>query len=173
MAFSQSALGKDETDRSNTLGALKINPVRIDKKPLKPSIDKTIESYRDLHELLKGIEKNGFATDGGIPPAMLNNIRSEVGRRLFDLELEENEKLQFFSDTDGDDQAKLNTKAQKFYRSTAKIYEKMLLENPSYKSNDRVLYQLAHIYDLMGETEKMLSALTKLANKYNKSDFYV
>ena len=50
-AFSPSALGNDEMAGSKTLGTLKINPIHIDKKPLKPSVERTIESYRILHEL--------------------------------------------------------------------------------------------------------------------------
>jgi TolA-binding protein len=50
-----------------------------------------------------------------------------------------------------------------------RIYEKLLVLYPDRPENDRVLYQLAHIYDDDGRTERAMSSLQKLVSRYPAS----
>jgi len=52
------------------------------------------------------------------------------------------------------------------------IYEKLLTLYPDRPENDRVLYQLAHIYDDEGDIEKSMSFLKQLVDHYPNSPSY-
>jgi len=163
-----------EVDITHNIGTLKTDPIYIDNQAVKTDVAKTIASYRILYELLREIKKDNLNTTKDDPQVILtNNVRSEVGRRLADLELESNNEIQFTDTSDEVTQPALDSSMQKRYLSIAKIYEQMLQDNPIYTANDRVLYQLAHIYELMGKTEKMILTLTQLVDKHKGSRFYV
>ncbi len=181
IGFSQGTLADEsspltlfEEDITNNIGSLKIEPISIKKGPVETDIAKTIASYRTLYELLKPTNSPPPSNSEDSSQAeRLNNVRSEVGRRLADLELESNNTLQFADNPNNSTQVSLISDSEKHYLPIAKIYEDMLKSNPSYTANDRILYQLAHIYELMGQTEKMLSALRQLVEKYKGSRFYI
>jgi TolA-binding protein len=48
-------------------------------------------------------------------------------------------------------------------------YERLLELYPDYAGNDRIMYQLARAYELNGELEKTLAALTQLTERYPNS----
>jgi TolA-binding protein len=50
-----------------------------------------------------------------------------------------------------------------------KAYEKLLAQYPDRPENDRVLYQLAHVYDDEGQAERAMTFLQKLVNRYPSS----
>jgi TolA-binding protein len=50
-----------------------------------------------------------------------------------------------------------------------KAYEKLLAQYPDRPENDRVLYQLAHVYDDEGQIEQAMTSLQKLVNRYPSS----
>ncbi|MEK6684707.1 MAG: tetratricopeptide repeat protein [Nitrospirota bacterium] len=52
------------------------------------------------------------------------------------------------------------------------MYERLRVLYPDRPENDRVLYQLAHVYDDEGRMEQVLSALQQLADRYPNSPFY-
>ena len=155
-----------------TIGTLKIEPTWIDKKPIEGDLQQTTQSYQELVDLLDSLTESKIEIEGGIQPAMLRNILSEARRRLADLKLENDEESQFLETSEGGKQPKLTTNSHALYQRTARIYEAMLLNNPDYIANDGVLYQLAHIYELLGETDKMLAALTQLTKKYDWSHLH-
>jgi tetratricopeptide (TPR) repeat protein len=166
--------GGFEENLTNNIGSLKVEAIPINKQSVKTDINKTIASYSTLYELLERIKEENFHTKDSAESKLFNNTRSEAGRRLADLKLESSNEIEF-----GDTPPELTTepahnlKTTTEYKPITAIYEQMLLKNPAFKSNDRILYQLAHIYELMGKTEKMVSSLSKLVDKYKNSRFYV
>ena len=50
-----------------------------------------------------------------------------------------------------------------------KTYEKLLAQYPDRPENDRVLYQLAHVYDDEGQTEQAMASLQRLVERYPSS----
>ena len=50
-----------------------------------------------------------------------------------------------------------------------KTYEKLLSQYPDRPENDRVFYQLAHVYDDEGQTEQAMGSLQRLVERYPSS----
>ena len=153
------------------ISSLTFPPINHVKKTIVADPDKTIRNYKRLVELISKLPELEPESLKGLNPLVINNIKSEAKRRLADLMLEYDDDLPLFDPSTAKNN-KPGKSAKSFYTSTAEIYELMLLNNPNYASNDRVLYQLAHIYELMGETEKMMGALDKLVELYPYSALY-
>ncbi len=162
-----------EVDVTHNIGTLKINPVSISNQTVTTDITKTIASYRALYKLLREIKKESLDSKDDPQATLINDIYSEVGRRLADLELESSNEIRFADAPDDVAQTPPDSSTQKRYQAIAKTYKQMLRDNPTYTANDRVLYQLAQIYELMGKTEKMVTTLTQLVNKHDGSRFYI
>ena len=153
------------------ISSLAFPPINYQKRAIEADPNKTIKNYKRLVELISKLPELEPQSIKGLDPLVINNVKSEAKRRLADLMLEYDDDLPF-SDPSTTKKNKSGKSAKSFYTTTAEIYELMLLNNPNYSSNDRVLYQLAHIYELMGETEKMMRALDKLVELYPYSPLY-
>jgi tetratricopeptide (TPR) repeat protein len=105
--------------------------------------EEVVESYRALLPLLRDPGK-----------------QVEVRHRLADLEFERAE-------------TELIDNAVEDMAATTAAYEALLTENPDRSSNDRVLYQLARVYELRGMREQQLAALDRLVEDYPGSEFWV
>lgn len=101
------------------------------------------ESYRALLPLLQDPGK-----------------RIEVRHRLADLEFERAE-------------TELIDNAVEDLAAATEAYEALLNERPDRSSNDRVLYQLARVYELRGMRTQQLAALDRLVEDYPESEFWV
>ena len=157
----------------STIGSLQIEKTYINKKPIKRDLDKTIQSYSALQTLLNSVTKSQLVVEGSLAPDAIKNILSETGRRLVDLELEKSEKMELRDSAEADKPTEVSSNTQEHYQRTIQRYETILLSNPDYRANDNLLYQIARLYELMGETDKMMGVLTQLIEKYEKSPFYI
>ncbi|HEY5602761.1 MAG TPA: tetratricopeptide repeat protein [Gammaproteobacteria bacterium] len=66
----------------------------------------------------------------------------------------------------GGDAVVVDTSKLGDYTSVADQYEKLLKRSPGSKDNEKILYQLARAYDLSGQPEKSLKALTRLMKEF-------
>ncbi|HKK55626.1 tetratricopeptide repeat protein [Marinobacter sp.] len=105
--------------------------------------EEVVESYRALLPLLQDPGK-----------------RVEVRHRLADLEFERAE-------------TELIDNAVEDMAAATEAYEALLTEYPDRSSNDRVLYQLARVYELRGMREQQLAALDRLVEDYPGSELWV
>ena len=104
-------------------------------------------------------------------------LRAEAMRRLVDLAIEEKE---FGSEDDIDtlDRNKMErqiddrTPDSLDYKQTIRLYKSLLAAYPDYHGNDRVIYQLARIYDGMGNTRQSLAMLNSLVKDYPDSPLH-
>jgi TolA-binding protein len=85
-----------------------------------------------------------------------DRLRPEAMRRVGDLEIESAQE----SGGDGHGRE---------YRGAVKVYEDLLRTYPAHAGNDRVLYQLAHAYDQMGDLGRALATLDRLVTQYPRS----
>ncbi len=88
----------------------------------------------------------------------------EASRRATDLELRAQQDQLFSEDVDAVEAANLEP--------TIKRYEELLASNPSYKNNDRILYQLARAYGNSGEMAKAHQTLGRLVKGYPQSKHF-
>ena len=160
-------------EKQPTIGSLKIEDTYINRKPIRSDLKDTIQSYRTLHALINRVSKSKVKAEGALPPKVIKNILSEVGRRLADLELENSETMDLLNSEKEPLQQVTDSNTIKVYRETTRLYESILQSNPDYSANDRLLYQLAHVYELLGETKKMVTALTQLTKDYEESQFFI
>jgi TolA-binding protein len=131
-----------------TLKTLKERPlVLAPDRGVKPTDEDTIAAYRDF---LKAAPKDAQ--------------RPEAMRRLGDLEMDSADNRM----ANAPEQAAKGAEGQN-YGAAVKLYKDLLKEYPNAADNDRVLYQLAHAYELGGQLESALQALDELVNKYPRT----
>jgi TolA-binding protein len=82
--------------------------------------------------------------------------------RLADLDLEQKQAA-IAGEGSGKAEA---AEAEEDVGSAIRQYERLLELYPDYAGNDRILYQLARAYELNGELDKTLDALTRLVTQY-------
>jgi TolA-binding protein len=128
-------------DTRNTLKSLETQRVAVER-------DTAVAASR---------EKAALAYQKFIEAAPRDRMRPEAMRRLGDLEIERADEQS----------AEGSTKNE--YRGAIKAYEDLLNRYPAQAGNDRVLYQLAHAYDVAGDTHRALVTLDRLAAKYPDS----
>jgi TolA-binding protein len=85
-----------------------------------------------------------------------DRLRPEALRRLGDLEIEQAREAA------GDGKGRE-------YRAAVKVYEDLLRSYPAHAGNERVLYQLAHAYDQVGDLGRALATLDRLVTQYPNS----
>jgi len=56
-------------------------------------------------------------------------------------------------------------------REAIALYRKLISDYPDYAHNDQVLYQLAHVYEELGEVEESMNMMNRLANDYPGSHY--
>lgn len=86
--------------------------------------------------------------------------RLVVLHRLADLEMLSGEAELAASDSD-----------RAFFQEAIAAYESLLRENPDYRFNDRILYQLSRAYDLSGQGDTSLAVLERLSTQYPESPY--
>jgi len=114
---------------------------------LKPSDEQTIAAYQDF---LKSAPKDAQ--------------RPEAMRRLGDLEMDSADNRM----ADAPAQPAKGAEAQNYDRAVG-LYRDLLKAYPNAPDNDRVLYQLAHAYELGGQLEEALKVLDELVRKYPRT----
>ena len=87
-------------------------------------------------------------------------VRLQVRHRLADIMLLEGEAA--LSAENGGD-------SQTYFAESIQAYETLLRDNPTYPSNDRLLYQLARAYALSGENDRSTAVLERLSSEYPDS----
>jgi len=93
-----------------------------------------------------------------------DQLAIEASRRVTDLELRAQQDQLFSEDVDSAESANL--------APTIKRYEELLASNPSYKNNDRILYQLARAYGNSGEMKQAHQTLGRLVTGYPQSKHF-
>jgi len=83
-------------------------------------------------------------------------LRAEAMRRLGDLELESLEAEQLTQNID----------SIGGYDSAVGLFRQLLEAYPDYRRNDSVLYQLARVYEIAGQTDEALATLNELVERY-------
>lgn len=127
------------------------------------------ETLRSLERRQMAIERDG-AVDASRAAAILayrkfldaaprDRMRPEAMRRLGDLEVERAQ--------DGI----AESSGAKEYRDAVKVYENLLRTYPAHQGNDRVLYQLSHAYDQIGDLGRSLATLDRLVTQYPLSEY--
>ncbi len=86
-----------------------------------------------------------------------DRMRPEAMRRLGDLEIERAQE------------GTSETTGTREYQGAVKVYEDLLRTYPSHAGNDRVLYQLSHAYDQVGDLGRALATLDRLVTQYPHS----
>ena len=120
---------------------------------------KGLERRQIAIERDSAIEANRAATIQAyrqyLDAAPRDSLRPEAMRRLGDLELENGEVE--------------TSSTQREFRSAIKVYEELLRAHPRFNGNDRVLYQLGHAYDQVGDLPHALATLDRLVTMYPNS----
>lgn len=101
-------------------------------------------------------------------------LRAIAMERLADIELETRQTKKIEQAELKEAEIRANQKkdvvvdASKFgdYADVAAQYEKLLKRHPRSQENEKILYQLARAYELSGQMEKSLSALTRLMEEF-------
>lgn len=57
-------------------------------------------------------------------------------------------------------------------REAIALYQKLLSDYPNYKHNDQVYYQLAHVYEELGEVEESMKMMNRLVKDYPHSIYF-
>ena len=126
--------GDKQPDSRDTIGGLEQRDIEFQDAPtVEDGGSLAREQYRIFLELSAGNPE----------------LQTEAMRRLGDLNLAAGEQAQF--EGAGDD--------QRFYTEAVTMYVALLESNPGYPGADRILYQLARIYEAIGEPEKALATL--------------
>ncbi len=94
-----------------------------------------------------------------------DQLAIEASRRVTDLELRAQQEQLFAEET-------ASSTEVAHLESTIKRYEELLASSPSYKNNDRILYQLARAYGNNGEPEQAHQTLGRLVAGYPKSKHF-
>lgn len=128
-------------DDSGTLKSLEQRKVAVER-------DASIESNRAA--AIRAYKKF-------LDAAPRDELRPEALRRVGDLEIEN-------AQADGSPQ-------KQELRSAVRVYEELLRAHPHFAGNDRVLYQLGHAYDQMGDLTRALGALDRLVTMYPESAY--
>ena len=123
---------------------------------------KSLERRQVAIERDSAIEANRAAATRAyhkfIEAAPADPLRPEAMRRLGDLEIE-------------GAQAEASASNNEF-RNAVKVYEDLLRVYPKQAGNDRVLYQLAHAYDQVGDSRRALATLERLVTEYPASRYH-
>ena len=142
-----------------TLGSLEERKVKVNPQDL-PSANK-----QDARKRYKEFVKN----------TKDQQLRAAAMERLADIELEtkQTEKIQDaerkearIKSKPGVDTAVVDVSSVGEYANVAKQYEKLLKRYPKSKDNEKILYQLARAYDLSGQPEKSLKAMSRLMKEF-------
>lgn len=88
-----------------------------------------------------------------------DRMRPEAMRRLGDLEIERAQE------------GMAESPGTREYRDAVKVYEDLLRIYPLHPGNDRVLYQLSHAYDQIGDLGRSLDSLDRLVAQYPRSGY--
>lgn len=134
-----------------TLGDLKpaYTGYKLKAKQAKVSIEELIERYNDVIKL---------SDDPDV-------VKTAV-KRLAHLKAVQAEQQQ--SDSETSEQL---LAAKQNYQQVAEKFEKLLEQYPNDSNNDEILYQLAKVFDLLGEGEKSLQTLKRLVQAYPDSPY--
>lgn len=89
-------------------------------------------------------------------------MQMEAMRRLGDLNLEAGETEEIDGDT---------VHAAGFYEQAIALYKDLLTENLDYPERDKILYQLARAYEVVGERELAMATLNRLVSQYPDSAY--
>jgi cellulose synthase operon protein C len=99
-----------------------------------------------------------------------DSMKVEALRRLGDLQMENAEDKAAVTDVaapaGGARPAEKKTSAASDYRDAIRLYQDLLRRYPQRPGNDRVLYQLAHAYEQVGDLDGSLATLTRLITAY-------
>ena len=142
---------KEDVDNKKPFLLGELVPIYVAKTSdvVKVGTDTLIASYRDL---LKRVD------DPKIVPTLLG--------RVAQLELLLQDQLV----------AEAEDKGQVYipdYSKAIHDFHEILRRFPQLETNDQIYYQLAKAYDMGGQGDKSLYALTQLVRKYPKSKYYV
>ncbi|MGD8558138.1 MAG: tetratricopeptide repeat protein [Gammaproteobacteria bacterium] len=144
---------ENQTLESLTKRTVKVNPQEL------PSANKgdARERYKDFAQSTKNQELRAIAME------RLADIQLETRqtKKYRDAELKE-EEMRARQRKD----VVVDTSKFGDYADVAAQYEKLLKRHPRSKDNEKILYQLARAYELSGQMEKSLSALTRLMKEY-------
>ncbi|HKQ31008.1 MAG TPA: tetratricopeptide repeat protein, partial [Burkholderiales bacterium] len=88
-----------------------------------------------------------------------DRLRPEAMRRVGDLGIEQAQE------------GAENADARQ-YKDAIQVYQDLLRAYPRHDGNDRVLYQLAHAYDQIGDLPNALATLDRLFAQYPNSDYH-
>lgn len=153
LALSVSVIAKtaEPVDASQPFLIKDLIPVFVSKSSdiVKVGTEKLIVNYRDLLTRI---------TD----PALIAAITARVG----DLEMLLQDQL--VADAEDHDRVYLAD-----YSKSIAAYQEILRKYPRLETNDQVYYQLAKAYDLGGQGDESLNALTQLITYYPQSSYFV
>lgn len=149
--------GDRAVDESLTIASLDTRAVNIQRESIQRlGREKVIRGYREFLSTLPDYP-----------------LRAEAMRRLADLELERStQKLeQSARRAQRELDRQVDDRSAEELQANARLYENLLKSYPYYPGNDRVLYQLAKVYDSQGLRKKTLETLNRLTRQYPDSHF--
>jgi outer membrane protein assembly factor BamD (BamD/ComL family) len=93
-----------------------------------------------------------------------DSMKVEALRRLGDLQMENAEDK--VTGAEGAGATGRKSTAASDYRDAIRLYQELLRSYPQRPGNDRVLYQLSHAYEQVGDLDGSLNTLTRLITSY-------